>query len=230
MHTTRILDKIEHKLQDSSYAREELLDDLNDLLIYVTAIYPLPSLQTTANVVALTSGDSVSLPDDYHSNLYRVENTTEARVCKVVFNFKVLAAMHDGLTTAGSVVDVAAENGILHFRKAPTVDETLKLFYNEKPTTLTDAVTSFPDCLPGHLHDPILVSYILYDKFSEIEDGVEESRKNTVFYWERFLNGMRNLQTFYPNTSLQNIYQRFAKGGVLPGSYIGGQPRKGIAE
>jgi len=214
MHTTRILDKIEHKLQDSSYAREELLSDLNDLLSYVTAIYPLPNLQTTADVVALIGGDSVALPDDYHSNLYRVENTTNAKVCKIVFNFKVLASMHDGLTVAGSVGDVAAENGFLHFRKAPTVNETLKLYYNKKPTTLLDTVSSFADCLPNHLHDPILVSYVLYDKFSEIEDGVEGKRNNTIFYWERFMVGMQNLQTFYPNTSLQNIYQRFAKGSL----------------
>ena len=215
MHTKRLLDKIENKLQDSSYAREEILSDLNDLLSYVSATYPLPSLQTTSNVTATSGSSSIAVPDDYHCNLFRVENTTTERVCKVVFNFKVLASMHDGLTVAGSVVDVAVENGILHYRKFPTVNETLKLFYNQKPTILTDSELSSPDCLPAHLHDPILSSYILYDKFSEIEDGIEGAKNNTTFYWNRFLNGMQSLQTFYPNISLQSVYQRFARGGVI---------------
>lgn len=224
MHTKRILDKIEHKLQDSSYAREELLLDLNDLLLYVTALYPLPSLQTSSTVTAVKDTDSVSLPDNYHHNLYRVENTTSGRVCKSVYNFKVLAQMHDGLTVAGSVVDVSAENGILHYRKQPTVDETLKLYYNSKPTALTDETTSTPSCLPGHLHDPILVSYILYDKFSEIEEDIQGQKINTYFYWERFLNGIQNLYSFYPNISMQNIYQRFSTGNI---SYFNNSLGKG---
>lgn len=210
MHTKRILDKIEAKLQDSSYAREELLADLNNLLYYISAINPLPSLQTTDDVSTITTATQISLPADYHCNLYRVENSGTSRTCKIVYNFKVLATMHDGLTVAGSVVDVAAENGILHYRKLPASPETLTLFYNREPDVLLDTDTSFPDCLPEHLHDPILISHILYDKFSEIEDGTESARTNTAFYWERFINGMQRLQDFYPNTSLHNTYQRFA--------------------
>jgi len=214
MNTKRILDKIEHKLQDASYAREELLEDLNDLILYVSAILPLPTLQTSGIVTIVGGTNSVDMPADYHCNVYRVENNVTDRVCKVVYNYKVLAEMHDGFTEAGSIVDVACENGVLHCRKTPATNEALTLFYNEKPTVLTDVVTSTPDCIPSHLHDPILSSYILYDKFSEIEDGIESARVNTSFYWNRFLNGMQSLQTFYPNISLQSIYQRFAKGGV----------------
>ena len=209
MDTERLLDKVQNKLQDFSYAREDLLLDLNDLLKYVSAIHPLPSLQDTSTVVAVAGDVSVAMPDNYHCNLYRVENTTTSRACKIVFNFKVLAAMHDGLTVAGSVVDATIENGFLYYRKTPASDENLLLYYNKTPTTLTDESTSTPDCIPTHLHDLILVSYLLYDKFSEIEEDIDEAKNNTIFYWNRFLTGIQGLNAFYPNTSLQNTYQRF---------------------
>jgi hypothetical protein len=180
--------------------------------MYVAAVYPLPSLQTTNTVTAdgTSDNDNVDLPDDFHSNLFRVVNKETTRPCKVVLNYKVLTQMHDGLTKEGDVVDVAAENGVLYFRKIPETSQDLDIFYNQKPTELTDANESSPECLPSHLHQPILISYILYDKFSEIEEEAG-NKPNAMFYWQRFLNGMESLRQFYPNISLQNVYQRFAR-------------------
>jgi hypothetical protein len=211
MNTKRILDKVQHKLQDASYSREELLNDLNDLLTFIAAVFPLPELQATETLTVGGDGSTEDdLPNNYLSNLYRVENLTTGRACKVVFNYKVLAEMHDGLTVEGDIQDVTAENGVLFFRKSPAAAQDLKLFFNEKPDVLVDEVGSVPTCIPTHLHQPLLTSYLLFDKFSEIEDGPDGHKPNTTFYWQRYTSAMADLAAFYPNVSRQNVYQRFS--------------------
>jgi hypothetical protein len=207
MNTKAIINKIIQKLQDETYTRIELLADINNAQELIASIYSLPFLQRTANIVTSTE-ENIVLPVDYLANVYRVENITTSTACKIVYNFKQLAEMFDGLGITGDVTHIAVENSTLYFRKKPATNQTLKVYYIAKPTVLEDTALSIPDCIPAHLHDLLLVSYVLYDKFSEIEDGIER-KHNTQFYWQRFKNGFNLLAAFYPSVSDKNIYQRF---------------------
>lgn len=208
MNTQEILDQIERKLQDSSYARDtELLPALNNALLMVAFQHPLPALQVTETVDSVLEQDFVSMPSDYHTRLLFVQNKTTERNCRICYTRQTLRRMYEPeLQEKGDIEDVALEGRTLYYRRIPETVQTLQLTYYTQPDALTDATDSTPDCLPESLHFQILGNYVLYQLFSEIEDGMEGQKINTEFYMSQYMTGMQMLNTYWPDVSRPRRY------------------------
>lgn len=201
MNTVEILNQVETLLRDASYTREQLLDSVNRGLLEVAWSVFLPKLQAKNTVTAVAGTFDVDLPADYHHGVYRAKNTTKDRRCTLFYNRLSMEESYDGLGQEGDVEAVVDEGGTLHFRLSPPEDQTLELQYYTKPTALTDDKTSIPDCIPEAFHHKILVNFVAWDIYSQLEDDIEEPRRNTKFYQSEYLTGIRGLKSALPDTS-----------------------------
>ncbi len=202
MNTVEILNQVETLLKDASYTREQLLQSVNKGLLEVAWSVYLPKLQAKDTVTATAGSLSEALPDDFHHGLYRARNITKGRTCTVFYNRLSMEDWYDGGGQEGDVEAVVDEGGdTLHFRLSPPEDQTLELQYYTRPTALADEASSTPSCLPEAFHHKILVNFAAWDIYSQLEDDIEEPRRNTKFYQSEYLAGVSGLKAALPDTS-----------------------------
>lgn len=206
MNTQDLLDKIEKKLQDKpAFNRStDLLPLLNEGLLFTARQRPLPELRTQNTVLALANQNQADLPEDYHIHLFEVYNVDRGHPCRLCYSLNTLIRMYgNDLNPKGKVEAVATEgDAVLHFRRTPEVDpEELRLTYYKKPAVLTDAEDSVPTCIPVALRRQILVNYVLWQAFEDIEEGMEGPKVNTQYFASEYAAGTMLLERFLPDVS-----------------------------
>lgn len=171
-------------IQDNSFQKDggaRLLNFFNDGIREIASKIALPALFTDSTVIA-TSAGYVALPADYQWNLIRVDNETINYTCHIFRSRShLLNALPVGAaSSAGSVLAVAPV-GVqrLYYLYAPSTDQTLRLFYQARPTLLAlDSDT--PVCLPEEHAKNLLVNYAAMRAFDRTEDGVEGQKVNAM--------------------------------------------------
>ncbi len=207
MNTEELLDIIEKKLQDPSFDREEDLLRLMNQGLMISARKHLENLQASDTVTAIPEENSVAMPADYHHSLFKAFNITRNKPCVVCYQRHTLIEMYLGdFVRQGIVEAVVAEGGFLHYRKEPNDPEDIMLYYYRYPTMLEDSAASEPDCLPVELREQILVNFVLWKVYSDLEDGWEGHRPNTEYYENEFGKGIVLLDTAYPKPSTPRPY------------------------
>jgi len=201
MNTKDLLNKVQLKLEDDSYTRRNLLERMNNGLVYVAGHMPLPKLQVTADVDTVLGLDFVAMPDDFQHNLFSVYNASRSWKCTILYSRRTMEELFNRPDEDGPVSNVVDEGDVLYYRRIPKEIETLTLKYNAFPAALLDQNDSVPECLPRNLHEHLLVNYVLADVFSEIEDGIDGAKTNTDFYWNEFLSSYTSLEGFYPGVA-----------------------------
>lgn len=201
MNASELLNEIQGKLQDSSYTRPDLLKRMNQALVYVAGHFPLPKLQASAEVSTVLDQDFVTMPETFQHNLFKAYNKTKSWDCRIVYSRRTLEELYADPFASGPVEDVVDEGDVLYYRQIPAEAETLLLKFNAFPAALSDQTDSVPVCLPKHLHDELLVNYVLADVYSEIEDGIEGQKINTDFFWSKFTAGFGSLKGYYPGAA-----------------------------
>jgi len=209
MNTQDLLDKIEKKVQDGAgFNRStDLLPLLNEGLLFTARQRPLPELRAKDSVVALVGQDQVALPDNYHTHLFEVYNVDQKQPCRLCYSLNTLNRMYEK-DSKGKVEAVATEgDSVLHHRRIPEEEtEELRLTYYKKPTALTDSGDSIPTCIPSALRRQILVNYVLWQVFEDIEDGIEGQKINTQYYASEYSAGVMMLEKFLPDVSRPRHY------------------------
>ncbi len=202
MNTADLLSEAQRLLQDSSYERPTLLQKANKALLEVAWAVYLPKLQATSTVTAGSGTVEVALPDIFHHSVFGARNKTKGKPCSVFYNRLSLEEYYDELLIPeGDVEAVAEEGDTLYFRLEPQEDQTLELRFYSEPDELLDSQSSIPDCIPKAFHEQIFVNFIAWSIYTEIEDDIEENRKNTQHYHAEYLRGVRDLQAALPPTS-----------------------------
>lgn len=193
-----MISRIQRGIQDPSFTVE---DDILPLIqeAIETAAHELPhAALATSDVIDVDAEESgpLSLPEDYHHDVYRVENVTHNRPVNIRTNVEVLDRLYDGLESPGPIADVAVEGQELYFQPNPaTADQQLKVFYYAKPEPPEiDDVDYEPEWLPERLHNTIIVDYALKELFGLIEDGIDGQKVNTAFYEARYARGRQQLE------------------------------------
>lgn len=209
MNTVELLDKIQNILQEDeeSYSRESLLTILNESLVFIAAEQALPDLQKTTTITSEDGQSMVAMPSDFQTRLLMVFNVTAGKNCRTCYNRQTLQRMYSReQSQLGDIEDVALEGDVLHYRKLPEIPQDLEVTYYAFPEILEEDEASEPSCIPRALHQRLLVSYVLWDIFSEIEDGIGEQKMNTQYYAEQFSAGFKMLQNAFPHVSEPRRY------------------------
>lgn len=207
MNAIDLLETIDRKLQDPSYGPEIVLSSLNRGLLFIARQRPLPALQVDGEVQTVQDSDKVAMPPDFHAHLIFAHNKTKERHCRICYNRRTLRSLYEPeLQKNGDALDVTDEGGFLYYRRVPVNPQTLKLTFYTHPELLEEAEESVPSCIPESLHQFLLVNYVLWDLFEEIEDGMEGRKVNTEYYAGQFSTGLQMLRETCPDPSVPKRY------------------------
>jgi len=180
-----LADKVLRKIQDGSYTWQNVVDEFNGCLKYLSGKYNLPELEHIEDVQTDPRAGRIPVPSNYQKNLWYCKSTTHNRPVNIEDTVINVYRKYSILDQSGAVRDVAVKGRYLYYQRVPTSAETLRLVYYRYPTILRTRREK-PTCLPAHLVEPLLVNYACKEIFSEIEDGLEGKQVNTQRYDGRF--------------------------------------------
>ena len=145
---------------------------------------------------------SVDMPSDYDHDLFKAFSVTQDIDLNIRSNLKSISLLYAASERVnGEITDVAVEGNKLYGLPVPESDDIVMLSYYRKPTDLTQ-IAGIPTCIPAHLHESLIVSYILSQKFPFIEDGEDGKTPNTNRHLELFNSGIAALRAYYPRPSI----------------------------
>lgn len=209
MNVIQLSEEISRIIQDDSYCAS-ILSFLNQGLWEISGkVLPdgrtikLPALDSTDTVETDTDDYKVALPTDYHHSLYWVGSEEQGgRIGKIKdyesFRTFLRTWPDPALDAEGNITSVVVRNGYLYYQ--PRAVDTLTLHYSGQPTELED-ITDTPECLPTHLHRPILVNYVCWKIFDEIEDGIDGAKVNATKYERLYNQALLELADFIGSDS-----------------------------
>ena len=145
----------------------------------------------------------VSLPADYDHDLFEAFSISQNTNLNIRSNLRAMSILHDAeqRVNGTTIEDVAVENGLLYCMPIGGADDVVMCKYYRKPTDII-LTTESPNCIPDHLHESIIVQYILSLKWLLIEDGIEGARPNTENAKNTFMGGIAALMAYYPRPSI----------------------------
>ena len=145
----------------------------------------------------------VSLPADYDHDLFEAFSVSQNTNLNIRSNLRAMSVLHDAerRVSGSTIEDVAVENGLLYCMPIGSADDVVMCKYYRKPTDII-LTTESPNCIPDHLHESIIVQYILSLKWLLIEDGIEGARPNTENAKNTFMGGIAALMAYYPRPSI----------------------------
>lgn len=115
----------------------------------------LPPLETSSTIATVTTANYVSMPADYHRNMYAVYNSTDEYWLDeryIYRDYGKFIVVYPELDTAGDVVACCIKDGVFHYRFRPDAATSLVPYYYKRVTPLT-LMTESPVCFPDHLLD-----------------------------------------------------------------------------
>ena len=180
-----LADKVLRKIQDGSYTWQDVVDEFNGCLVYLSGKYNLPDLEHTEDIQTDPRTGRVLLPANFQKNLWFCKSTTHNRPIAIDDTVINLFRRYTVLDQTGVVRRVAVRGRHLHYQRVPSSAETLRLVYYRYPDRLRTRQDK-PTCLPDHLVESLLVNYACKEIYSEIEDGIEGAQVNTDRYSNRF--------------------------------------------
>lgn len=213
MNGEELVQAVSSALQDPSYESEDILNRINQGLIFLATQRPLPQLQVSSVVSSVPGQDYVPMPDDFYNRLFAAYNQTKKIECVICYTRKTLDGIYAGINSEeGDIQYVVDEGGFLYYKLVPVQSQDIKLTYYTKPAKIEEYDDSIPYCIPKGLHHQTLVMYALWDIFTEIEDGLEGQKINTNYYGNQFATGLEMLKIYCPDPSKpRRYYPRKAK-------------------
>jgi len=190
-----LAEKVAQKIDDRSYTYDTILDKLNTGLRWIAGKYMLPDLETFEDVQTDPGVSHIPLPRNYQKKLRWAHNVTHNREVSVFPSTVQLYRWFSVLDQTGRIFGIAVKGRDLYYQKIPSAAETLRLNYWRYPERI-DVRTEKVECLPEHLVESLLVSYVCREIFSEIEDGLEEEKVNTKHYAVLFTAALSELEAF----------------------------------
>lgn len=145
----------------------------------------------------------VDMPTDFSHDLFEAFSISQNVELNVRSNLKAMSALHsaDERLNSDVIEDVTVENGLLYGMPVGQSDDIIMCKYYCKPTQMT-LTSESPVCIPEHLHESIIVQYILSLKWPLIEDGLDGNTSNTDRAIAMFGGGMAALMQYYPRPSI----------------------------
>lgn len=200
MLASRIIEKVQNKIQDPSITDSEILALINEAQLSVAGggerphglplIAPLPDLISSDTVSFNAATRSVSLPAAYHRNVFFVMNSSGNRI-DVSDDYIAFLRQYPKLTL-NSVEKYCVRGNTIYYAPSATEDVTVNFF--RKPVEIL--ITESPDGFPEHFHERLFVSYCCRELFGDIEDGIEGRKVNTDYWENKYQEVLTDLERF----------------------------------
>lgn len=194
MQINNLITRIQRKIQDTSYSREEILDLVNEGLGEIATKVVLPRLATYDTVTIPTSGLTTSMPSTFYAHLLWAYNVTGDSSVKVYHDFPAFQQTFGALDEAGDCIAICEYGHTLYFQYVPSTEQTVRMWFTEEPTLFTADNTDEILYIPKHLQPQLLVNYVCREIFEEIEQGKDQP--NFIKYDTRFSNAIGSLINF----------------------------------
>jgi len=190
MKLSAIRSEVMDKIQDPSYDKDTVDKFINRALAYTAGQIDLPELKGFATVSTVLGQAYASLSgvsDGFSGILRKVKDSNKEPV-EIYPSLDLLFDDYD-MDKEGAVEAVALEGSVLWYQKIPTAVETLTclLFRNPLPLSESNSETTV---IPEQLQHKLLVEGAVYFIYDEIEDGIEEPKTNTTFYFAHSFSDM----------------------------------------
>jgi len=193
MNVNTIVRKIQTGLNDPSYLRSDIIDEINEIQKFVASFSRLPALLVNKLQFPVSADTAYrKMPNNYHHNLFYVYSTTNTQQIDVInTNTTTLYADYNE-TDSGSLEAVCEENNIFYMRPTLSADEILLISYYKQPTDIEDNIDDpeTPAILPDEFHEIIFVHGVL-SSLLEIGDKKQVS-------FGIFQGGMEMIKQKYP--------------------------------
>lgn len=178
-------------VQEPSLDEDAILIKLNEFAIHVAGRVLFPALETEAPVNTVTTAASVSLPVNFHRNLFHCQ---DAFGVIDVLNSKAQMLVRNGedLASKGArALTVAAAKPLLWYAPIPTVATVLTISYHRKPSPITSSAgLTF---LPDDTFEELAINWVCSRLYSKIEQGMEGNKTDTTFYTNLYLGMLEEL-------------------------------------
>lgn len=153
---------------------------LNKGLLRVASRVLLPDLESSGTATTDPTKTEVAIPDlwNFHRNIYWA-NTGEGKISVL----SSIGLMLQKVPTLDSVLDsgpikylTTRKNNIV-YSPSPTDPTTVRCMFYEKPQPMVKG-TDVPDVIPEDYQEPLLVSFVTWQIFETVEDGIEGNNYN----------------------------------------------------
>ena len=210
MRASLLEEKVLEIVQDPSY-EGKVLPFLNRGISWITGKLKLSYLDAEDTVLCTSTDNKVLLPDNYMHGLYYVGDGQKRIGDPNYYNeFPRFARYHQDLSKVGRIRDVAVR-GQRELYYVDREDKELTIRFFELPDLLSGG-SSEPECLPIHLHEPLLVNFAAWKIYELIEDGIEDPKSNGKVYQNHFMSYLADLSMYTVNTSEPLYVQDEATG------------------
>ena len=144
------------------------------------------------------------MPDDYDHDLFEAFSITRRNKVNIRSNQRSMGTLFtiDVRIAMGEITDVAVAGTRLYGLPISAEDDVIMCKYYRKPTAMT-LLTESSACIPEHLHEDLLVSFLLSKKWPLKEDAMVGDTPNTDRAIAKFNAGMGALRQYYPRPSTQ---------------------------
>jgi len=118
----------------------------------------LPPLETSSSVATVTDANYISMPANYHRNLYAVYNSDDEYWLQkryIYRNYNDFITVYNDLDLSGDVFACCVKDGAWHYYFRPASATNFTLYYYKRVTDMDD-LTDTPDCFPDHLLDGLV--------------------------------------------------------------------------
>lgn len=194
MNLSELTKKVQNAVQDTSVASLEATTDwLNNALNDAAGRVDMGFFRDSATVLTVLGQAFTTIPATYSHNLFFAANVTQKVQITVKNALTEILRAHPLLDKVGAVEVVVIEGGKLWYHGIPTTVETLTLRFYRKPAALI-LTRDVPEGIPAHLHEMVLVSYAAAQGWELIEQGMNEQKKNTLAYLQKYEMGLKKLR------------------------------------
>jgi hypothetical protein len=192
----QLADIIAGIVDDDNYDDTQIIPYINDAVLNIASglmlsdgrtVPPLPNLHQISTIATATTLPYISLPSDYHRNLFYIcdSNGDKVRFPKGGDYYSFMQFMVEApsklLDRTGNIDIACVKGNRLYYQPIPATSETLSLYYYRKPVNML-ADDSEPDGVPDHLQIRLIKHWVCREIFGElIEDG-QDSRGSGVKY------------------------------------------------
>jgi hypothetical protein len=195
MKAEDLIPKIDWIIQDTSYTPSNILGRINKGIGRVAALVDLPDLKTSYGINTSTSAAFVALPSDYLRKVFYIVSTNQDREVTLYESWIKFLKKYRLLDETGSVIDACVRGRSLYYQGIPATSDILVTHYIRKPAVMADEDDE-PDGIPDYLQEDLLVNFVCWDIFSDLEDEESGRTPNTDKHQKRFLGAIAELREY----------------------------------
>ena len=200
--SAQLISEVRDCVLGASYTDATILRFLNRAVVRIAGMVVLPQLATSSTIQTVSSQAWADLPANYHRKLERVYSGNGSLVAKVYDSFLEFESHNPLLNINGDAVNFCAVRGLrLYYQPIPAIMDTLTLFYQRLPSPMVAPETPsgdeviYPDGLPEHLADDLVIDYSAMELWKLIEQD-DRNQVNVEKYERRFNRDIAELAQF----------------------------------